>query len=295
MPTGSRSRPPRRPRAPRRPTLVALALLIAVTGAGGIAAPGRAADPSPRPAPPPNLAEFMGALAIIESGGRYDARNRSSGAYGKYQIMPFNWPAWSRRYLGSGKAPQSPANQEKVAAGRLSDLFRRFGAWDRTAYWWLTGKKGPRETWSRFAAHYVDNVMAGYRLRRNSPPAGIVRKVDDAGESVRYAGAWKTARHPAYVGSTVHFSATPGAAFGVRFAGRAIRVVGPVGPTRGQAVAFVDGRRVAVVDLRASRFQPRATVFEWAWPRRGVHWVELRVVGTRGRPVVAIDRVIIRG
>src|SRR5436190_14641132 len=108
MPTGSRSRPPRRHRATRRPLVVALAL---VTALGGVAAPGLAADPVRRPAPPPGLAEFMGGLAVIESGGRYDARNPSSGAYGKYQIMPFNWPAWSRRYLGVRGARQTPPNQ----------------------------------------------------------------------------------------------------------------------------------------------------------------------------------------
>ena len=86
----------------------------------------------------------MGGLAQQESGGRYDARNPSSGAYGKYQIMPFNWPSWSRRYLAPRRAPQSPGNQERVAAGRLTDLLPAYGSWDRTAYWWLTGKKGPR-------------------------------------------------------------------------------------------------------------------------------------------------------
>jgi hypothetical protein len=42
---------------------------------------------------PPGLAKFMNAIAKVESGGRYTAQNTSSGAYGKYQIMPSNWPA----------------------------------------------------------------------------------------------------------------------------------------------------------------------------------------------------------
>ena len=113
----------------------------------------------------------MGGLAQQESGGRYTARNPSSGAYGKYQIMPFNWPSWARRYLRHSTAPQTPRNQERVAAGRLTDLYRAYGAWERAAYWWLTGKKGPRSTWSRYATRYVDNVMAGYRLRRATAAA----------------------------------------------------------------------------------------------------------------------------
>jgi hypothetical protein len=232
---------------------------------------------------------------VVESGGRYDARNPSSGAYGKYQIMPFNWPSWSRRYLGVRGARQTPRNQERVAAGRLADLYRRFDAWDRTAYWWLTGKHGLRDTWSRPATRYVDNVMSGFRLRRNTPVPGEVRRLDDDSDTVRYAGAWKTAFQRRYVGGGVHFATAAGAAFGVRFGGRGIRIDGPVGPTRGRAAVYVDGTRVGVIDLGARRYRARATIFAFSWPHRGVHWVELRVIATRGRPVVAVDRVVIRG
>ena len=97
------------------------------------------------------------------------------------------------------------------------------------------------------------------------------------------------------MGGGVHFATAAGAAFGVRFGGRGIRIDGPVGPTRGRAAVYVDGKRVGVVDLGARRFRARATIFACSWPHRGVHWVELRVIATRGRPVVAVDRVVIRG
>ncbi len=42
----------------------------------------------------------MWAMAGQESGWDYYARNASSGAFGKYQIMPFNWPVWADEYLG---------------------------------------------------------------------------------------------------------------------------------------------------------------------------------------------------
>ena len=64
---------------------------------------------------PAGLSSFKCAIGRIESGGNYTARNPKSGAYGKYQIMPSNWPAWARRYLGNAQAKQTPANQEKVA------------------------------------------------------------------------------------------------------------------------------------------------------------------------------------
>jgi hypothetical protein len=281
---------PHRP-VPGRPARL---LLVVVAITLGMAVPVRAANPVAKPHPP-GLAEFMGGLAEIESGGRYDARNRSSGAFGKYQIMPFNWPAWAKIYLGRRNARQTPANQERVAAGRLSDLYRSLGRWDRTAYWWLTGKRGPRETWSRYASHYVDGVMVGFRKRSATPAPGGTRHLDDAGGIVRYAGAWKTARHRAYLGGSAHYATTTGAAVGVRFVGRGIRIVGPKGPTRGRVAIYIDGRRVGTADLRARTFHARATLVSIQWARRGEHWVELRVLRTPGRPVVAVDRVTIRG
>ena len=48
---------------------------------------------------------FLYALGQVESGGKYNARNSYSGAYGKYQIMPSNWPGWAKQYIGNSTAP----------------------------------------------------------------------------------------------------------------------------------------------------------------------------------------------
>jgi hypothetical protein len=280
----------RSPRVLPRPWRLVVVLAVVL----GLAVPARAADPTPAPTAP-GLTEFMGGLAQQESGGRYDARNRASGAYGKYQIMPSNWPAWARRYLHFTKAPQTPQNQDRVAAGKLTDLYNALGAWDRTAYWWLTGKRGPRATWSAYASHYVGNVMLGYRILAATPPPGGVKVLNDSGGIIRYAGAWKTATDRAYVHGDVHYSKAKGAAVGVRFFGRSIRIEGPRGPTRGQVAVYVDGRLLKVVDLRARSFRPRSILASVQWAARGEHWVELRNLATRGRPYVAIDRVVIRG
>ncbi|MEA2612960.1 MAG: Transglycosylase domain, partial [Chloroflexota bacterium] len=80
-------------------------------------------------ASPPGLSRFMQAIGRIESGGNYTARNSTSGAYGKYQIMPSNWPSWARQYLGNSNAKQTPANQEKVAAGKMTSLYNWLGSW----------------------------------------------------------------------------------------------------------------------------------------------------------------------
>lgn len=130
---------------------------------------------------------FMWAMAGQESGWNYFARNSSSGAFGKYQIMPFNWPVWAAEYLGDARADQTPYNQEKVAYGKLRDLYRWLGSWKRVAYWWLTGSTEKNEKkWSSYAKGYVTNIM---RLRKKAPSRGSVMPARTSSRSSK--GDWR--------------------------------------------------------------------------------------------------------
>ena len=163
-------RPERAP--PRRRMLAslvfaALAVGLLTPAMSFVGTPPRASAAEHAPA---RLAEFLWALAGQESGWRYDAENPSSGAYGKYQIMPFNWPNWSRDYIGDPHAPQTAVNQEIVAAGKVIDLHRWLRRYDRVAYWWLSGLRDPdKSNWSSYARNYVANVMS---LMGRAPAGG---------------------------------------------------------------------------------------------------------------------------
>ena len=147
----------------RRLTALAFVVVVAAAAIGSAARPGLAADPPERD----DQLRFMWAMAGQESGWDYYARNGSSGAFGKYQIMPFNWPAWADKYLGDRHADQTPYNQEKVAYGKIRDLYTWLGSWKRVAYWWLTGSSEKNEKkWSSYASGYVKNIMA---LRKKAP------------------------------------------------------------------------------------------------------------------------------
>src|SRR4029078_7070431 len=102
---------------------------------------------------------FLYALGQVESGGSYTARNTSSGAYGKYQILPSSWAAWARSSLASSTAPQTPSNQEIVAHRKATALFVWLDSWPAVAHWWLTGSGGANPA-LRAA------VSRGYRARR---------------------------------------------------------------------------------------------------------------------------------
>jgi hypothetical protein len=243
----------------------------------------------------PGFDRFMAALGQVESGGRYDARNADSGAYGKYQILPSNWPAWAERYLGNADAPQTAANQEKVARGKVHDLWHWLGSYRQVAYWWLTGRDGRTvSSWSSAAMTYVNKVMAYYYGTRTT--AVTDRHVfNDTASAVKYAGRWDLAGHSGYIGGRAHYSTDRGATASLTFTGRAVAWYGPTGPTRGKARVSIDGRAVATVDLRTSSFDARAILYSRRFATAGKHTITITVLGTAGRPYVAVDAFVVRG
>jgi Transglycosylase SLT domain len=240
---------------------------------------------------PPGLSRFMYAMGQVESHGNYYARNASSGAYGKYQIMPSNWPSWAARYLGNARARQTPANQEKVAAGKFTSLYKSLGSWKRAAYWWLTGSK--RKTgWNSYTTRYVNRIMRLYKRAGGvnfnggggrSGPA--VKRYSESTKLASYHGTWKTAKHSAYAGDAVRYATKAGASVTFEFTGKRVRVYGPLGPTRGKAKVYVDGAYRKTINLNRGGFDARAKVFELGWKASGAHSVRIVVQGTKGHPM----------
>jgi len=268
--------------------VAALAAIVILTASGSVAFAAKA---------PPGLAKFMNAVGRIESGGNYTARNRSSGAYGKYQIMPSNWPAWARQYLGNASARQTPANQEKVAAGKMTSLYRWLGSWRRVAYWWLTGSSRT-SGWSSYARSYVAKVMryyaaAGGRVTTPNVKSEARRTSNERSSAIAYTGTWRRAKHGGYGGGAVAYATTAGASATFTFTGTKVTWNGPTGPTRGKAKVYVDGNYVKTVNLYRRSFDARATLFRTSWKTAREHTLKIVVVGTKGRPMVAIDDFVV--
>ena len=238
----------------------------------------------------PGLARFKSAMGRVESGGDYYARNARSGAYGKYQIMPTSWRAWAERYLGDANAKQTPANQEIVATAKVKALYKGLQKWRRVAYWWLTGSSATTG-WSAYATRYVDRVMAYYNKSTASSLGTTVtlRRYSEKSAAIRYTGTWKLAGHPGYTGDQAKYATAAGATARFTFTGTRVIWYGPVGPTRGKAKIGIDGVYVKTVDLYRSGFTAHRALFSKTWKTAGKHTLVIQVVGTPGRPYVAID------
>jgi hypothetical protein len=96
-----------------------------------------------------------------------------------------------------------------------------------------------------------------------------------------------------YRGDEVRYAKAKNASARFTFVGSKVAWYGPTGPTRGRAKVYVDGKYVRTVDLRPSTFRARTRLFSRSWSQPGSHSLTIRVVGTSGRPTVAIDEFLV--
>ena len=91
-----------------------------------------------------DFGSFINAISAQESGGNYGIQNKSSGAMGKYQIMPSNLggknSGWDFEALGYDVTPQqflsTPALQEKIASYKLKQYYDKYGPAGAAVAWY---------------------------------------------------------------------------------------------------------------------------------------------------------------
>jgi hypothetical protein len=110
--------------------------------------------------------------------------------------------------------------------------------------------------------------------------------------SITYTGAWTRQALSGAYGGYVKYAAAPGASARFAFTGCGVSWVAQTGADRGQAQVYVDGVLARTVDLYSTAARPRAVVFARAWGAPAPHTVELRVLGTSGRPRVDLDALL---
>lgn len=87
---------------------------------------------------------FIGAITGQESGGNYNARNGSSGAMGRYQIMPGNiqgsGKGWDYEALGrdisTSQFMSNPKLQDAIARYKLQQYYKKWGPRGAAIAWY---------------------------------------------------------------------------------------------------------------------------------------------------------------
>ncbi len=98
----------------------------------------------------------------------------------------------------------------------------------------------------------------------------------------RYTGSWKKSSLHGASGGKVTWADKAGRRVRTSVTARSVALVSTLGPDRGKAEVWVDGKRVARLDLYARKRTPSRIVWESALPA-GAHTVEVRVPGTKSR------------
>ena len=96
------------------------------------------------------------------------------------------------------------------------------------------------------------------------------------------------------MGGHVRFAKVRGARATFTFKGLGVEWIGPVGPTRGSATVWINGRRIKTVSTHARSFRAARVLFRMNWTSVGTRTMTIVVNGTKGHPTVAIDAFVVR-
>ena len=113
--------------------------------------------------------------------------------------------------------------------------------------------------------------------------------VQESSSAVVRKGKWTRRDSPSFYGRRAVSAQQSGASAKIDFTGQQVAWLSALGPTRGQARVYVDGTYVKTVDLQSETLATREVVFVRSWTSSGKHTLEIRVVGTSGRPRVDVD------
>lgn len=122
------------------------------------------------------------AIAGIESGGKYDAlgpiTRNGDRAFGKYQVMGANIPAWTKEALGQSMTPAeflaSPEAQERVFETQFGKSVAKYGNPADAASVWFSGRPlakagNAADVLGTTVPQYAQKFMAAYEGGANTP------------------------------------------------------------------------------------------------------------------------------
>ncbi|MFI8811185.1 N-acetylmuramoyl-L-alanine amidase [Streptomyces sp. NPDC055082] len=146
-----------------------------------------------------------------------------------------------------------------------------------------TAKSGVATAWRMTAYDRAGNTAAA--LVTGTP---VILKESSAKKS----GSWSTKSSSHYLGGKSYASSTRNAALTWTFTGRSVAWVVSRASTSGIAYVYVDGVKVATVDLKSSSTKYRDAIWTKSWSSSAKHTVKIVVAGTKGRPTVTTDGLV---
>ena len=94
-------------------------------------------------------------------------------------------------------------------------------------------------------------------------------------------------------GGTTRYTTRQGSNVRLTMTARTLAIVAPVGPTRGAAAVYVNGVYQATVSLYSKTGGSRRVIWTKTFSADGTKTIEIRAVGTYGRPRIDVDAILI--
>ncbi len=123
-----------------------------------------------------SLDKIVQSIGQFESGGNYKAVGPATStgdkAYGKYQVMGSNIPAWTKEALGKSLTIQqylnNPQAQDSVAKYKMGQYYQKYGTLEDVATAWFAGpgavgkNSQAKDVLGTSVPQYIKNVQAIY-------------------------------------------------------------------------------------------------------------------------------------
>ncbi len=103
--------------------------------------------------------------------------------------------------------------------------------------------------------------------------------VQDRSGSVAYRGTWVRIAYSGASAGNLSYAVAAGASARLTFTGRAIGFIAPMGPTRGSAKIYWDGKYRTTISFKAPKGQSRLVMYSIGSATLGSHTLEVRLVG----------------
>jgi parallel beta-helix repeat protein len=116
----------------------------------------------------------------------------------------------------------------------------------------------------------------------------------ETSRQITYRGTWYVASSTKYLGGHIKWARVRGASASFTFTGTGVSWIGPIGPTRGQANVYLNGRFLRSVNLHATTYSARHTILSLNFATQATRTLKVIVIGTVGHPNVGIDAFSVR-
>jgi hypothetical protein len=121
---------------------------------------------------------------------------------------------------------------------------------------------------------------------------GTAKLFQNSSTSIKFGGTWSAVSASGASGGSVKSSSKAGATATFATSAHAYAIVATKGPKMGAFEVWVNGVKVATVDLKRSSTAYRQVVWQGTRAPSGTSTIKIKVLGTTGRPRVDLDAFI---